>query len=243
MGSATIAMDSAPAKEDINSITISGGSKTNNRLINYQTANVEIYLAFKMDFVAATDKIKITIPAKNKIYEGLTGVSVNHGFSNSALEWSDSVDGATARSVAPTYTRPADWTNMSVEFTLLSDFTVGKVLYLKSETWGFKLPPASKVDTTHWTFSHTRADSEIYAWNSKQATTVAGVPNRLTSTEITITVGEYEFALGNLGSEFEFKFKTTTPTNDKTIVRIYVPDDEWCRLATLELTQGSGTIS
>ena len=202
MGSATIAMDSAPAKEDINSITISGGSVTNNRLINYQRANIEIYLAFKMDFVAATDKIKITIPAKNKMYEGLTGVSVNHCFSNSALEWSDSVDGATARKVAPTYTIPADWTNMSVEFTLLSDFTAGKVLNLKSESWGFGLPPASKVDTTLWTFSHTRAGSEIYAWNSKQATTVAGVPNRLTSTEITITVGEYEFALGNLGSEF-----------------------------------------
>ena len=61
-----------------------------------------------------------------------------------------------------------------------------------------------------------------------------------------ITVGDYEFALGEAGVEFQFKFTTETVVNEKTIIRIYVPDEEFVRdlPSNLSITNGaSGTIS
>lgn len=58
-----------------------------------------------------------------------------------------------------------------------------------------------------------------------------------------ISVGDYKFALGNLGAELEFKFKTVGRVNKKTIIRIYVPDATFILGATLTIVDpGSAKI-
>lgn len=67
----------------------------------------------------------------------------------------------------------------------------------------------------------------------------------MTNTSIEITVGNYNFALGYVGAEFEFKFTLTTYVNAKTILRIYLPNTDFVNIGggSLSMTSGSGTIS
>lgn len=71
------------------------------------------------------------------------------------------------------------------------------------------------------------------------------VQQELTNVSMEITVGNYNFAFGYVGAEFEFKFTLTTYVNANTILRIYLPNTDFVNIGggSLTMTMGSGTIS
>ena len=94
--------------------------------------------------------------------------------------------------------------------------------------------------------SRSKCDTANPCYKSKWTpiTLPTSVKREMTDTEMKITVGDYNFALGYVGAEFEFKFtsvrdkysSTATEYNASTIVRIYLPDPDFVNIGTGSLT-------
>ena len=78
--------------------------------------------------MAATDRIRISVPPRNKSYQGLTGVTGLYSWNSSSRTFWVRTNSGSWTYYSATSTVATDWDNEVVELTLSSDITAGTAI-------------------------------------------------------------------------------------------------------------------